>query len=401
MPGQSPLSMMQPRARRGRKPVTPARRRRWPIFAPMAILIALAIVWIWLWYYAAAVADRTLAGWVDREAAAGRIYSCAAQSIGGFPFDIAARCVDAGAEIKNTVPPLAAKAKSIAFAAQVYQPTRLTGDIVGPLTLAELGHAPSFIANWTRARLSVSGVPPDPDAASAELDGPRVDSTGGTDTSGEILFKAKRAALRGRIIAGSSRNQPVIEVTLHLAEAAAPTLHALLVEPTDLEIDAVLRGFKDLAPKPWAERFREMQAAGGDIEIKSLHFAQGSAIVVGQGKVNLNEHGKLDGLVRIAIVGLEEIVPMLAVDRLIEQGIDRLSGTEGTAAQGMSALDRLMPGLGGAIRESAHASIVDTLKKMGEPSAIDGRPATVLPLRFADGSIYLGMLRVGEVPPLF
>ena len=92
---------------------------------------------------------------------------------------------------------------------------------------------------------------------------------------------------------------------------------------------------------------------------------------------------------------------MLGIDHLIEQGIDRLSGTEGTAVQGMSALDRLIPGLGGAIRESANASIVDTLKKMGEPSAIDNRPATVLPLRFADGSVYLGMLRIGELPPLF
>ena len=38
---------------------------------------------------------------------------------------------------------------------------------------------------------------------------------------------------------------------------------------------------------------------------------------------------------------------------------------------------------------------------MGEPTAIDKRPAIVLPLRFSDGAIYLGMLRVGEAPPLF
>ena len=27
--------------------------------------------------------------------------------------------------------------------------------------------------------------------------------------------------------------------------------------------------------------------------------------------------------------------------------------------------------------------------------------ATALPLRFSDGSVYLGMIRIGEVPPLF
>ncbi len=60
-----------------------------------------------------------------------------------------------------------------------------------------------------------------------------------------------------------------------------------------------------------------------------------------------------------------------------------------------------MPGLGAAVRETANASLVENLKKMGQPSMIDNQPAIVLPLRFADGSIYLGMLRIGEAPPLF
>ncbi len=130
-------------------------------------------------------------------------------------------------------------------------------------------------------------------------------------------------------------------------------------------------------------------------------LAKANVIVVGAGKLSLNAQGKLDGLVRVAIVGIEYLVPQLGVDRLIGQGIDRLAGTNGAAAQGAAALDRLMPGLGGALRQTATASVVENLKKMGQPSSIDQQPAIVLPLRFADGSIYLGMLRVGEVPPLF
>lgn len=401
MSGESPLNMMRPPAQRLRSPAARDGRRRWPILVPIAVIL-LAIAWSVLWYYGAVVADRTLAGWVEREAAAGRVYSCGAQSVGGFPFGIAARCTDAGAEIKNTNPPYAIKAKSVVFDAEVYRPTKLTGDIAGPLTVAELGRSPAFVADWSRARLSVRGVPPDPEGVSIELDGPHVDAVGGGDGRSAVpFFAARRAELYGRIIAGSPRDHPVIEATLHLAAATAPTLHPLLTDPIDLEVDAVLRGFKDLAPKPWAARFREMQAANGGVEIKSVRFAQGGTIVAGRGTLNVNDHGKLDGLVRVAVVGLERIVPLLGVDRLIAQGIDRLSGAEGSGAQGMSALDRLIPGLGGAIRESANASLVDTIKKMGEPTVIDKQPATVLPLRFVDGSIYLGMLRVGEVPPLF
>ena len=144
-----------------------------------------------------------------------------------------------------------------------------------------------------------------------------------------------------------------------------------------------------------------MQAAGGGIEIKSLRIERPDAIIVGTGTLTVNEHGKLDGLIRVAIVGVETIVPLLGIDRVIGQGINRLTGSGGPSAQGLGALDRLVPGLSGAVRDSANASLIDNLKKMGQPTEIDKKPAIVLPLRFSDGSVYLGMIPVGTVPPLF
>jgi hypothetical protein len=392
MPGESPLSIMRPPAQRVRKlPTGRSWRRLWPILAPAAIVVVLAIAWVWLWYYSASVADRTLAGWVEREAAAGRVYSCGSQSIGGFPFSIQARCANAAAEVKNYQPPFAVEAQAVTFAAEVFYPTRLVGTVTGPLTLADFGQPPHLAADWMRARVVVRGVPPDPEAVSIDLEAPHVDRIGGR---ADAMFKAKRADLQTRIAAGSPRDHPVIEVTLHLSGATAPTFHPLLAEPIEAELDAVIRGFKDLSPKPWADRFREMQAAGGGIEIKSLRIAQTNAIVVGAGTLSVNAHGKLDGLVRVAIAGVEHIVPLLGIDRKIGQGIDQLSGGDG-------ALDRLIPGLSGALRQTASASMIENFKKMGEPTTIENRPATILPLRFFDGAIYLGMLRVGEAPPLF
>jgi hypothetical protein len=391
MPGESPLSMMRPPIQRARKPAAgPARsQRRWPILAPIAVAVVLAGLWSCLWYYSASIAERTLAGWAEREAADGRVYSCGSQSIGGFPLSIHAHCDDATAAIKNSQPPYTVQAKSVTFAAEVYHPTRLIGDIAGPLTLTVLEGSPSLTANWTRARLAVRGVPPDPEGGSLEFEALGVDRAGG----GESLFKAKSVDFHGRLIGGSPRDRPVIEVTLRFAGATA-TLHPLLAAPLDGEFDAIMRGLKDLSPKPWAERFREMQATGGGIEIKALRLAQAKALVVGAGALTVNAHGKLDGLVRVAIVGIEHIVPLLGVDRLIDQSLDQLSGRDG-------ALDRLIPGLGSAIRETANASLIDSLKKMGEPSSIDKQAAIILPLRFSDGSIYVGILRVGEAPPLF
>jgi len=392
--------MMRPPERRsGKSAMRPVRRRWWPILATVAIVIVLAIAWVWLWYYASVIAGRTLAGWVERDAAAGRVYSCGSQSIGGFPFRIDANCVDAAAQVGSGQPLYAVKAKAISFTAEVWHPTQLVGEISGPLTVANPSQAPGWSADWARARLTVLGLPPDPDAVSIRLDGAHVDRAGASTST---VFGVKTADLQGRVISGSPHDHPVIELTVHLVGATAPTLHPVLAEPIEGEIDAVMRGLKDLSPKPWAVHLRELQSAtDGGIEIKSLRLAKPNVVVVGAGKLSVNAQGKLDGLINVAIAGIENLVPLLGIDRMIDQGIDRLAGTNGAAAQGANALDRLIPGLGGALRQTASASIVENLKKMGQPSSIGKQPAIVLPLRFADGSVYLGMLRVGEVPPLW
>jgi hypothetical protein len=377
----------------------PVRRRWLPILAPIAVVIVLAVAWVWLWYYASAVAGRTLAGWVEREAAAGRVYSCGSQSIGGFPFRIGADCGDAAAQVGNGQLLYAVKAKAISFRAEVWHPTQLVGEIIGPITVADPSQAPSWTADWASARLAVLGLPPDPDAVSIRLDAAHVDrAVAGAST----IFRVKIADLQGRVIGGSPHDHPVIEITLHLVGATAPTLHPVLAEPIEGEIDAVMKGLEDLSPKPWAVRWRELQrATDGGVEIKSLRLTKTNVVVVGAGKLSLNAQGKLDGQINVAIAGIENLIPLLGVDRMIGQGIDRMAGTNGATAQGAAALDRLIPGLGGALRQTATASIVENLKKMGQPSSIDKQPAIVLPLRFADGSVYLGMLRVGEVPPLW
>jgi hypothetical protein len=178
-------------------------------------------------------------------------------------------------------------------------------------------------------------------------------------------------------------------------------VHPLLGEPLQGNAEVVLRGLKDLTPKPFAERFRELQASGGDIAIKSLRLERSDAIVVGSGTLTVNARGGLDGTLTLTASGLDTIVPQLGIDKLIDQGIDRLSGANGQSTAGLAALDRVLPGLSGVVRNSAAASLTDNLKRMGQPTQIDNKPAVALPLRFADGTVYLGTIRIGAVPPLF
>jgi len=397
--------MMQQPRQRSRNPAAAARRRRrgrWRAAAiAVMVVVTLGLIWSWLWYYTASIADRTLAGWVERETAAGRLYSCASQTLGGFPFRIEVRCADAVAEVNTQRPPFTVRAKDVLVTTHVWHPTLMVSDITGPLSYADSDQPPSLIANWSHAQVSVLGPPPDPQSVAFKLANVHVDRVGAGGGNTAPLFKADRADIQGRVIDGSARNNPVVEAVLHVAAAAAPTLHPAVAQPTDADIDVVLRGFKDLSAKPWGVHFREMQAAGGSIEIKYLRLAQGGAVILGTGTLTVNAQGKLDGLIRVAIVGVEEIVPLLGIDELIGRGVDRIAGAAGAPSQGLGALDRLVPGLSAAVRTTANASVIENIKKMGQPTEIDKKPAILLPLRVADGAIFLGMVPLGTVPPLF
>jgi hypothetical protein len=400
MSAQSPLSMMQSR----RPPVRPRRslpprRRLWRFLVLAVVIVALPIGWTVLWSYAASIANEALAGWIAREAALGRVYACGSQSIGGFPFGIVIRCDKAAAAFNSNRPPFDVSAGDFTFSAQVFRPTLLNGEISAPVTLADPGQGPAFVANWSAARLALLGLPPEPERVTVDLAKPRLDRTTGANAG--MIFQADRVEVDGHIIAGSARHNPVIEASAKVAAALAPSFHPLLADPLQGEIDAVMRGFKDFLPKPWSVLFRDMQASGGGIEIKTLRLVRSDAAVLGAGTFTINASGRLEGELRVTVAGVENIVPLLGVDQLIGQGIDRLTGGSGSPAQGLGALDRLLPGLGGVVREGASAGLIETIKRMGEPTKLDGKPAVALPLRVTDGIVYVGMIPVALVPALF
>jgi hypothetical protein len=389
--------MMRAAPRRTRAP-TPRRPLR-QCFIIAAIVIVAAIGWCWLWYFAAGIADRTERAWIAREAALGRAYACGEQSIGGFPFSIVSRCTPAAASFNSNSPPFDVRAAGVTFSAQVFRPTLLNGEIYGPVTLANPGQSPIFRASWSTARLTLLGLPPEPERIAVSVEKPRLDRLAGPGMG--MIFQADTVTFDGRIMEGTARDHPVIEATGHFAGATAPNTHPLLAEPLQGDVDAVMRGFKDFSPKPWPALFRDMQAAGGGIEIKSVRIERPDAVIVGSGSLTVNEHGRLDGLITVAVAGIDNIVPLLGLDQLIGQGIDRLTGGSGSPAQGLGALDQLMPGLSGVVRQSATSGLISNIKKMGKPTEIDKKPAVELPLRVGDGVIYLGIIPVGALPALF
>jgi hypothetical protein len=367
------------------------RRRRWPIVL-IGLLVVLGGLWAGAWHYGAGIAERTLDGWKAREAKAGRTYACASQSIGGFPFGIEVRCTDASAELRSNQPPLALKTRDMLVSAQVWQPTVLTTEFTGPLTVADPGQPPFVTVNWQYAQTQLHGLPVSPESASVRLDRPVVDRAGGEGN----VFKADRADLNGRLVSGTVQDNPVIEVILKLLAASAPSWHQAAAIPFDADITAVLKGLKDFAPKPLPQRLRELQAAGGRIEIVKARMQQRETIAVASGALGLSPAGRLDGQLRLVVANLDKFLPALGLDQMLAQ--ERASPKLNNA---FGALDRIMPGLGNVARQNAAPALIASINLMGQPAELEGQRAVALPLRFDDGQVSLGPLKIGMTPPLF
>jgi hypothetical protein len=367
----------------------PAKRRRlWPVFVPVALLVVLAVGWTGLWFYAAGRAENAIAGWRAREAKSGRTYECASESIGGYPFRIEVRCTKPRAELRGQGTQLVLSGSDLVVLAQIYQPTLLIAEFKGPMTIAEPGQLPAFVANWSLGQASVRGTPRAPQRGSLVFDTLKVQRAGSNAT----VFDAKRLELHGRMAGGSINDNPVIELGLRTTAATAPEVHPIAATPLDAEVVATVRGLADFAPKPWPVRFRELQARGGRIDVTNARVQQGEVIAVSAGSLGLTASGNLDGQLQMTAVGLEQVLKQLDLEAIVSQG---------RVGSAIDKLDRLLPGLGNIARKNAGPGILAGLDAIGKRTTLEGKPAVSVPLRFVDGRVFLGPLPVGRTPPLF
>lgn len=375
------------------RPLAPRRRSlRWVVLS-LAVVIVVA-GWAAFWFYAADRANQAIAGWLEREARVGRIYSCGSQSLRGFPFRIEVRCADAGLQLRTLQPALSLRMGDVLIAAQIYQPTLLIGEWSGPLTVSEHGQPAKMAATWTLMQTSLRGRPRAPERISIVLDNPAFERF--TANTPERMGAAKHAEIHARMASGSLQDRPVIDIAFRAAALSAPGVHALIAQATDADVDLTLRGMKDLSPKTWPERFREIQEAGGKIEVKTARIAQSEWLATGSGALGLTANGRLDGEIRITVAGLDKLLAQIGVDYLARPGAgsDKLNSA-------FNALDKIAPGLGGLARDRAAPAIAAGAAMLGQATELEGRKAVALPLRFDDGKVYLGPIRVGETVALF
>jgi hypothetical protein len=369
------------------------------VATPLVFVIALALLWTGYWFYASTRAQETIEVWRTREASLGNVYACGSLEIGGYPFRIEVRCRQPSAELRSNQPPLAVKAEDLTVVSQVYDPTHLIVEMTGPLSASPLGSSPVWVANWALAQTSLRGLPSSPERISSVFD--KLEVRRGTD----IVVAADHLELHDRIVPGSPKQNPLIEIVLRLGAVSAPAVHQLAAQPVSGEIAGVVKGLKAFSPQPWAAQLRDLQASGGHIEITQARLQQADSTVVGDGTLALTPRGRLDGQLQLTVVGLDRLLSVIDIDRVAGQLVPQSELDK--VAPGLDAnkltqsLDRIMPGLGGVVRKNSGTIAAAGVSALGQRTLLDGKPAVSLAMRFSDGAAFLGPISLGQTPPLF
>ena len=392
--------------------IAPRRRPLWRLFIAPVLLLVAAIAWSAFWFSAASQVDVSADAWRAREAKSGRVYDCARRSVAGFPFRLEVRCDGASVALVSQTAgqasaqtPITAKLGQILVVAQIYDPKLLIAEFTSPATVSDR-NAQNFVVNWRLGHSSVVGLPAVPQRASIEFDDPAIDRI---DASARgRLANAKHVELHGRLIEGSPSDRPMIESVLRISQGSIQGVHPVLVEPFDADVRAVVSGLKDFSPKPWPERFREIQAAGGHVEIAQSRIQQGDLVATAAGTLGLSPSGGLEGELQMTVAGLEKVIAALGIDKMLEDGVpqatlDRVA--PGVKTQDinnlMGALDRAIPGLGKVVKKNANVGVAAGINALGKEAELEGRKARTFPLRFVDGAVFLGPLKVAQTAPLF
>jgi len=392
---------------------TTHRRSRWQLFLMPALLLVAAAAWSVFWLFAASQAEVKADAWRAQEARAGRTFDCAKRSIAGFPFRLEVHCEGAsvllnaqGAAREGAQQAVTARLGEILVVAQVYDTKLLIAEFTAPATIIDSHGSSSMVVNWSKARSSVVGLPAVPQRASIVFDDPSIDQV---NSSVQVpLARAKHVELHGRVAEGSTPDHPLIETVVRVGAGSVQEVHPLLAQPFDAEIRATLSGLKDLSPKPWPQRLRELQAAGGHVEIVQSRIQQGGLVAIAAGTLGLDAQGRLDGELQMTVAGIEQVIPALGLEKMLDEGVPQ--GTLDRVVPGVKtqdignlfgALDRAIPGLGKVVRQNASVGVAAGINALGTAAVLEGKKARTFPLRFAEGTVYLGPLKVAQIPPLF
>lgn len=339
------------------RPERSARRSRVGLFLPYILLALVVVGWSVGWFWIRARAAAEIDGWIGREAAAGRTWTCADRSLGGYPFRIELRCSAVSLERADGRFRLGPSTA----VAQIYQPRLVVFESAGPFHV-EQGDLTGD-ASWKALQGSFHGAAGGFTRASLVVDAPDIRVTGAEP--GPIAVSGRHLELHARPSPGRYDSDGAVDVSLRLAEAAVPPLDALTgtPDPTNMSVDATITQATILRTGTVARELERWRKAGGALDLTAVSLAKGAQRLQAKGTLALDAAHRPAGQIDLRAAG---------VDALVGNIVGQRFGSEKGALVG-----QLVGGLLGLSRRPG-----------GPDAPTDAAPLKALPpLRLVDGKL--------------
>lgn len=340
--------------------VAGGRRRgsRFWLFAPFVVVGLVIVAWAAAWFVIRDRAATEIDAALAREAAAGRVWTCADRTIRGFPFRIEVSCASlalARADgVTLTVGPTTA-------VAQVYQPRHVIVESRGPLRASD--GAITIDGTWSLLEASVRGIGRGSEQVAIVAENAQVRAGGALPQPLEVSGERFEAYLRPSPQAPGGR--PGVDLLLRASNAKAPALDPLTGNdaPARLEVQARATDVRGLPGGSFADTLDAWRDAGGAVDLALIDVLKGPTHVQLKGRLALDAQRRPAGRVEISAAGVDGILAsVLGSDRAGFAGAMLGALTGGRPAPGADPALRPLP-----------------------------------PLRLAEGRVYVGPLALPQV----
>ena len=286
-------------------------RRTWILF-PLVTLLVLAIGGTALWYAAVNRAGTEFDAWLAREASLGRVWTCPNRTFHGYPLQIAFDCTAPTFTGETRDGTVTGTAKALRAYVLIYQPTRITADLEGPVEV-RTADGRDVSVNWRSLEIGVKGLPFAIDRIAFDVDGPV--ATLKSDDGSVPLLSAGQASVHVRRVLSASDGDAGFEVTAHLADGIAPMLDRISgsKDPVGAEILATITRADPLERGPLARRLEGWRLGGGRVEITDAKVTKGQAWVAANGTLDLDDARRPRGDLDASFAGLDPVLKRLGI----------------------------------------------------------------------------------------
>jgi len=339
----------------------PSQHRRHTLLVALPTVILLLIIagWSAFWFHAEHRANQVIDSWLARESAAGRQYTCADRSSGGYPFEIHVNCSEITVELPGRASPVVAKAAGFVGLAQVYDPRHIIVELKGPMTIGSAGAEPQVTLSWKLADASVVGSADSSDERlSVVLDKPVLHAAG---PEGAALASADRVELHARRDPEDSKTYIVLA---HAAQIVAPQTEAWFGGALTAELQVAVSGVDNIPRASVSDLLHRFADADGKLDVALIRLTAPDIAAEARGTVSLDAAGRPEGSLIVT----------------------------GRAASAL--LDNVFAG--------SNADMVRFgLSLLGQPAVLGGKPASRVEVDARNGKLRIGPIKVGAIPSLY